>query len=172
MARSGQFDYNPAESKRLLASLGLKDGNGDGDLEDAREIPTFSLKTNSSNKMRIAMVNFIKDDFEKVGISVSPTPVDFNTLVTNLHSDFQYQAMLLGIQSGVPPDPSMMQNSGARRGLRLQWSMKQSKPYTPQDARIDHLMDAIIATHDSLSARKPITKSKRLRTNGLDDLAA
>ena len=32
-------DYNLAESKRLLASIGFKDGNGDGVLEDTRGNP-------------------------------------------------------------------------------------------------------------------------------------
>ena len=56
------------------------------------------------------MLNFIKADLAKVGINVITVPVDFNTLITNLRTDFQYDAMLLGLQSGVPPDPSMMQN--------------------------------------------------------------
>ncbi len=104
-------DYNPAEAKKLLAGMGWKDSNGDGIIEDARGNPvTFSLKTNSSNTTRIAMMNFIKADLAKVGINVITAPVDFNTLITNLRSDFQYQAMLLGLQSGVPPDPTMMQN--------------------------------------------------------------
>ena len=106
-----KFDYNLAEAKKLLAGMGWKDSNGDGIIEDARGNPvTFSLKTNSSNTMRIAMVNFIKDDLAKVGINVITAPVDFNTLITNLRIDFQYEAMLLGSQSGVPPDPAMMQN--------------------------------------------------------------
>ncbi len=33
---SSHYDYNVAESKRLLASLGFKDGNGDGVLEDTQ----------------------------------------------------------------------------------------------------------------------------------------
>ena len=66
-----RYDYNPAEAKRLLASLGWKDGNGDGVLEDARGNPiTFTLKTNSDNTLRIGMANFIKDDLAKVGINV------------------------------------------------------------------------------------------------------
>ena len=49
------YDYNLAESKRLLASLGYKDGNGDGIIEDPRGNPvTFQLKTNADNTMRVA----------------------------------------------------------------------------------------------------------------------
>ncbi len=153
-----KFDYNPAEAKKLLAGLGWKDGNGDGILEDTRGTPiTFSLKTNSSNNTRIAMMNFIKADLAKVGINVITAPVDFNTLITNLRSDFQYEAMLLGLQSGVPPDPAMMQNVWRSTGLTHSWFLTQAKPDTPQEARIDHLMDVILGTHD-LGERKKAYK--------------
>ena len=100
------YDYNVAESKRLLASIGFKDGNGDGVLEDTRGNPvSFQLKTNADNTMRVATANFIRDDLAKVGIRVILTPIDFNSLITNLRSDLQYEAILLGSQSGVPPDP-------------------------------------------------------------------
>ena len=64
---------------------------------------SFSLKTNSDNKMRVGMANFIRDDLAKVGIRVTLVPVDFNTLITNIRDDKQYDTMLLGLQSGVPP---------------------------------------------------------------------
>ena len=150
-----RFDYNPAEAKKLLAGMGWKDGNGDGILEDARGNPvTFSLKTNSSNTTRIAMLNFIKADLAKVGINVITSPVDFNTLITNLRSDFQYDAMLLGLQSGVPPDPTMMQNVWRSSGLTHSWFLAQAKPDTPQEARIDQLMDVILSTHDMAERKK------------------
>jgi peptide/nickel transport system substrate-binding protein len=149
-----RHDYNPAEAKRLLASLGWKDGNGDGVIEDTRgNAVTFLLKTNSSNTTRIAMMNFIKEDLAKIGINVVVSPVDFNTIITNLRSDFQYEALLLGLQSGVPPDPTMMQNVWRSSGLTHNWFVAQQKPDTPQEARIDQLMDVIVSTHD-LQERK------------------
>jgi peptide/nickel transport system substrate-binding protein len=149
-----KLDYNPDEAKKLLAGLGWKDRNGDGIIEDTRgNAVTFSLKTNSSNTTRIAMMNFIKADLAKVGINVITTPVDFNTLITNLRDDFQYDAMLLGLQSSAPPDPSMMQNVWRSTGATHSWFLKQVKPDTPQEARIDQLMDVIVGTHD-LAARQ------------------
>ena len=100
-------DYDVAEAKRLLASIGLKDANGDGLLEDAKGAPVaFQLKTNADNVMRVATANFIKDDLAKVGIRVTLTPMDFNSVITNLRNDLQYEAILLGSQSGVPPAPA------------------------------------------------------------------
>ena len=153
-----KFDYNPEEAKRLLVGMGWKDRNGDGVIEDARgNAVTFTLKTNSNNTTRIAMTNFIKEDLATIGINVVPAPIDFNTLITNLRSDFQYDAMLLGLQSGVPPDPSMMSNVWRSTGLTHSWFLSQAKPDTPQEARIDQLMDVIVGAQN-LSERQKAYK--------------
>ncbi len=153
-----RYDYNPDESKKLLASLGFKDGNGDGVLEDARGNPiTFTLKTNSDNTLRIGLANFVKDDLAKVGINVVLAPAEFNTIITNIRADFQYDALLLGLQSGVPPDPAMMQNVYRSSGLTHFWNLAQPKPETPEEARINQLMDEIISVQD-LNARKQAYK--------------
>jgi len=147
-------DYNLAESKKLLASLGWKDGNGDGVLEDQKGNPiSFALKTNSDNVLRVSLANFIRDDLAKVGIKVTLVPLDFNTLITNLRDDFQYDAILLGLQSGVPPDPGMGQNVWRSSGRTHQWNPQQPKPATPQEARIDALMDVIVSNPE-IEARK------------------
>jgi peptide/nickel transport system substrate-binding protein len=143
------YDYNPAEAKRLLAGIGLTDRDGDGVLEDRAGHPiSFTLKTNADNTMRVASANFVKDDLAKVGIRVVLTPVDFNTLITNLRSDFQYEAMLLGLQSGVPPSPASGQNVWRSTGETHAWFARQQKPATPEEARIDALMDEILTTQD------------------------
>jgi peptide/nickel transport system substrate-binding protein len=149
-----RYDYNPAEAKKLLAGLGFKDGNGDGMLEDPRGNPvSFTLKTNSDNTLRVGMGNFVKDDLAKVGIRVTLAPVEFNTLITNIRADFQYDAILMGLQSGSPPDPGMMQNLYRSSGITHFWNMAQPKPETPGEARIDALMDEIVSVQDP-AARK------------------
>ncbi len=152
------YDYNVEESKKLLASIGFKDGNGDGVLEDTRGNPvTFTLKTNSDNTLRVSLANFVKDDLAKVGINLVLAPSEFNTLVTNIRADYQYDAILLGLQSSVPPDPAMMQNLYRSSGLTHFWNMGQPKPETPGEARINQLMDEIVTVQD-LNARKKAYK--------------
>ena len=144
-----RHDYNPDEAKKLLAGLGFKDGNGDGVLEDPRGNPvSFTLKTNSDNTLRVALGNFVRDDLAKVGIKVALTPVEFNTLITNIRADHQYDAILLGLQSGIPPDPGMMQNVYRSSGMTHFWNMAQPKPETAEEARIDVLMDEIVTALD------------------------
>ncbi|HUR36022.1 MAG TPA: ABC transporter substrate-binding protein [Vicinamibacterales bacterium] len=153
-----RYDFNLEESKRLLAGLGWKDGNGDGVLEDsAGQAVSFTMKTNSDNKMRVGMANFIRDDLAKVGIKVTLVPVDFNTLVTNIREDKQYDTILLGLQSGVPPEPAMGQNVWRSSGRTHYWNISQPKPATPEEARIDKLMDTLVANPD-LPVRKQAWK--------------
>jgi len=148
------YDYNPAEAKKLLAGLGFKDGNGDGILEDPQGNPiSFTLKTNSDNTMRVGLGNFVKDDLAKVGIKVSLAPVEFNTLITNIRADFQYDAILMGLQSGIPPDPGMMQNVYRSSGMTHFWNIAQTKAETPEESRVDALMDQIVSVQDR-AARK------------------
>lgn len=150
-----RYDYNPEEAKRILAGLGFRDTNGDGVLEDrAANTLGFVLKTNSDNTLRVAMGNFIKDDLAKVGIRVTLAPVDFNTLITNIQADFQYGAILLGLQSAVPPDPGMMQNLWRSSGLTHFWNLTQAKAETPEEARIDQLMDDIMFNQDLDTRRR------------------
>lgn len=158
-----KYDHNPEEAKKLLASLKWTDRNGDGFVEDtAGNTVGFTLKTNSDNRVRVSMANFIRDDLAKIGIKVTLTPVDFNTLVVNLREDFQYEAILLGLQTGVPPDPGMGQNVWRSSGRTHYWNMQQPKPETPEEARIDALMDVIVGTPDLAKRQEAWREVERL----------
>ena len=150
-----RYDYNPVEAKRLFASMGWKDSNGDGVLEDTHGNPiTFTMKTNADNIIRVGMANFVKDDLAKVGIKVILTPIDFNTLITNLRSDLQYDSILLGLQNSVPPTPGNGQNVWRSSGESHEWFIKQHKPSTPEEARMDQLMNEILTTQDIAAQKK------------------
>ena len=151
-------DYDVAESKRLLASIGFKDANGDGVLEDTRGNPvTFQLKTNADNTMRVATANFIRDDLAKVGIRVILSPIDFSSLISNLRNDLQYEAILMGNQSGVPPDPANAQNFLRSSGLSHYFFVRQRKPSSAEEAQNDQLVDKLVTTLD-MTERKAIWK--------------
>jgi len=144
-----KHDYNPSEAKRLLAGLGFKDANGDGFLEDAHGHQiSFMLKTNSSNALRVSMANFIRDDLAKIGVRMTLTPIDFNTLISNVINDFQYEAILLGFQSAVPPTPFGGQNVWRSSGESHQWFIRQQKPATPAEARIDRALDEMLSSQN------------------------
>lgn len=144
-----KYDYDLDQAKKLIATFHWADGNGDGFLDDAGgHTIGFTIKTNSDNKIRVAMANFIRDDLAKIGVKVTLVPVDFNTLITNLREDFQYEAILLGLQSGVPPDPAQGQNVYRSSGQTHYWNIRQPTPESPEEARINSLMDVIVSTTD------------------------
>jgi len=139
------FDYDPAAAKAALDRLGWKDRNGDGVREDDLGHPIrFTIKTNGDNLVRKGMLTLIRDDLARVGIDVVPAMVDLNTLTTNLREDFNYEAMLLGLGSAVPPDPVMYANFLSSKGASHYWNVRQAHPATPAEARIDAL-DAELA---------------------------
>lgn len=143
------WDHDPEGAKAKLDALGYVDRDGDGVREDPQGNPIqFGLKTNSDNLVRIALCNLIADDLATIGIKVTLTPVDFNTLITNLRQDFQYDVILLGLQAGVPPDPAMGQNVWRSSGLTHFWNIKQPRPATAAEAEIDRLLDVNIQNSD------------------------
>ena len=106
------------------------------------------LKTNSSNALRVSMANFIRDDLAKIGMRMTLTPIDFNTLISNIIDNFQYEAILLGFQSSVPPTPFGGQNVYRSSGESHFWFIRQQKPATPEEARIDRALDEMLTTQD------------------------
>lgn len=147
-------DHDPEGAVRLLEGLGMKDRDGDGVREDASGHPVeFSLTTNADNPWRKEMVNLIRDDLAKVGVRVTPAPLDFNTLITRYRNDFQYDAILLGQGSAVPADPGMGQNVWRSSGATHYWRVRSPSPATPEEARVDELMARIVYTRDPAARR-------------------
>ena len=147
-------DLNPEAAKRLLDQIGLKDRNGDGVREDAAGHPvSFSIVYNADNKLRQAMATLLQDDLAKVGIKVTPSGLDFNTMVTKTRHEFDYDACLMGLGSAVPSDPGMGPNFWKSGGLTHYWDIGQPHPDTRAEARIDSLFQVGINTTD-LGARK------------------
>jgi len=156
-------DYDPEGAKRLLASIGMQDRNGDGVIEDARGNPVrFTIKTNSENDVRKAMINLIRDDLAKVGIAVSSAPTQFNALTTNLRQDFDYDAILLGLGSGIPPDPALSANVFRSSGLTHFWNIKQKRPETPEEARVDQLAEVVASSFDEAERRRAYAEIVRI----------
>jgi len=147
-------DLDPEGAKRLLDQLGLEDRNGDGVREDASgHDVAFSIVYNGDNKLRQGISTLLQDDLAKVGIKLTPTGMDFNTMVTKTRNEFDYDACLLGLGSAVPSDPGMGPNFWRSSGLTHYWDVGQPRPDTPAEARIDSLFQVNVSTTD-LAARK------------------
>ena len=147
-------DYDPEGAKQLLASIDMKDRNGDGVIEDAQgHDVAFTMITNADNRLRMSAASFLKADLAKVGVKLEPAGVDFNTLVTRTRSDFQYDACMLGLGSAVPSIPAMGGNFYKSSGLTHYWHVKQVTPGTPEERRMDELFERILSTPDPQQVR-------------------
>lgn len=148
-------DYDPEGARRLLAEIGMKDRNGDGVIEDAGgHKVSFTLKTNGDNATRVAMANFTRDDLAKVGIECTIQTLEMNSLLTNIRKDFDYQAMLLGYGSAVPPDPGMAPNVYLSRGTTHFWNLQQRRPETRGEAAMDSLIGVIMTQADPATRKQ------------------
>jgi ABC-type transport system substrate-binding protein len=79
-------------------------------------------------------------------------------MVVNQREAFRYEAMLGGLQSGVPPDPGMSQNVYRSSGPQHYWSVRQSRPETPAEERIDRLLAGNVGTLDDAERHRTWTE--------------
>jgi peptide/nickel transport system substrate-binding protein len=139
-ASLADYAYDLDTAKRLLDEAGYKDRDNDGVREDSEGNPIeFSLTTNAGNQVREKMCSILKEDWTKLGMRVNYRPLDFQTLVEKLDSNFDWDALLIGFTGTIEPNNSanFLRSSG---NLHF-WQPNQAEPATPWEAEIDQLLD-------------------------------
>ena len=143
-----KYPYDLTRARGLLYSIGYLDRDGDGWREDPEgNTIEFTLITNTGNDVRELIGNIIKDDMTKIGINMIFSPIEFNTLITKIDAEYDYECCLLGLTSG-DPDPSSGMSVWLSSGRMHQWYPDQETPSTEWEARIDSLMNLQITTLD------------------------
>lgn len=135
------YEYDLKKARRILESLGFKDRNADGWLEDPQgHTLEIVLLTNAGNKEREAIGNMIKEDLEKIGIKVIFRPIDFNSLVSRLTSPpYDWEAVIIGLTGSM--DPHFGRNVWHSSGTLHMWNPRQKSPQTQWERRVDELFD-------------------------------
>ncbi len=136
-----KFEYDLVKAKRLLESIGFKDIDGDGILEDPEGHDLeFTLLTNAGNKEREMIGTIIKEDLKKIGVRVHFQPVDFNSLVSRLTAPpYEWEAVIIGLSGSI--DPHFGRNVWHSSGTLHMWNPRQEKPVTEWEAKVDRLID-------------------------------
>lgn len=149
------YPYDTAKAKAMLDEIGLKDLNGDGlrDLPNGKTFE-FTIKTNVENKVRVSVANLIKNDFEKVGIKANINPIPFNSLITSLKTDFDYECVVMGWGSSVPPDPLGAKNVYLSHSEMHYWNAKSPKPIFDWEQEMDTIINTMSQTQDRASRQK------------------
>ena len=99
------YEFNPEQARELLESAGFEyRGNQLFDADGNRV--RFTLQTNVGNQIRESAGAQIKQNLEKIGITVDFQPIDFNALVGKMDATMDWEAIVLGFGAGVEPNSS------------------------------------------------------------------
>ena len=96
--------YNPDRAKELLLEAGFKYNNKGQLLDGDGNRVSFTLNTNSGNKIRESMGNQIEEDLEAIGIDVNFRTINFNVLIGKLDETLDWDCILLGFTGGNEPN--------------------------------------------------------------------
>jgi peptide/nickel transport system substrate-binding protein len=136
--------YDPEGAKRILASLGWTDRDGDGVLEDGKREFSLQLISLSGSATGKLLVQMVQAELKNIGVDVELVTLDGATGIQRLLSG-NYDAIYMGWDLDPDPDPYALFHSTQTppRGQNVVF-------YSNPEA--DRLMEA---------ARKELDRSKR-----------
>ena len=143
-----KYKYDKAGAEKLLDAAGWVKGT-DGIRSKNGVRFSFELNTNSGNKVRENLIVVMQQQWKEIGIEVTPRPIAFQTLVTQIRSTHTFQALVIGIASGdTDPDQTTLWTSkgigsGGLNGMQY------------KNPEVDRLMAEALTSTDR-AKRKPI----------------
>lgn len=134
-----KYPYNLEKARKELEKGGFS-WNDDGQLIDkeGRRVE-FNMVTNAGNTVREQIMNIIAPELRELGMKVNATPIEFNKMVNQLMSEWDYDTILIGLTGGVEPHSGS--NVWPSNGHLHMWNPQQEEPATEWEARIDELFD-------------------------------
>ncbi len=98
-----KYEYSLDKAKTMLV-LGGFSWNSEGKLVDKDgNVVKFILTTNAGNKVREGIGNILVENLKKLGMEVTFSPIDFNTLVQKLVVNGDWEAVIIGLTGGDEP---------------------------------------------------------------------
>jgi peptide/nickel transport system substrate-binding protein len=93
-----------AEARRILASKGWTDTDGDGILDKGGKPFRFTLLTNSGNQRRADASLLVQQAWKQIGVDAQLQQLEFNTFINGRLLKHDFQAALSGWTAGLTPD--------------------------------------------------------------------
>lgn len=138
-ASAPTYPHDRSKAQQLLASIGLRDGNGDGMLEDRAGRPArFSILVQAGHAIRERTVSALQEHFRSVGIGVDAVGLDIGAIVQRWMKG-DYDSVFHGFQ-GSATDPAMTHDFWLSSSPQHFWNPSQPVPATPWERRMDELM--------------------------------
>jgi peptide/nickel transport system substrate-binding protein len=145
--------HDPAQARRLLSELGLRDTNGDGVLETPTgDAASFTLLTQKGNTLRERGAVFIQEELRKVGLEVAVVTLEQPAVIDRLMKG-DYEAIFFGPQT-TDTDPAANLDFWLSSGAFHIWNPAQDTPATTWERQIDDLMRAQLAARDPAERRR------------------
>jgi peptide/nickel transport system substrate-binding protein len=146
-----EYQYNPGRALELLESAGfVRDSKGI--LRDWKNRRVeFDLSFPADVTIHSDNASIIVDELGKVGIKVNIRATDFQKLVEQLSSTYDWQTLMIGL--GTSLFPTQGSNVWPSNGNLHLWHLLQEKPFTDWEARVDYLYNEGSYTIDKDKAR-------------------
>lgn len=143
-----KYPFDKAKAEKMLDDAGWTKGSDGIRAKNGVKL-SFELNTNSGNKVREKLITIMQQQWHDIGVDVTPRPIAFQTLVTQLRSTHTFDVILLGIAFGdTDPDQTTLWTTSGIGSGGLN-GMQYSNP------QVDQLMADALKTTDR-SKRKPI----------------
>lgn len=140
------YTYDVDRARNLLASCGFSLGD-DGILRDEQGVKVeFDLSIQSTGTVVSDIAQIIADECRKAGVTVNVRQVDFQSLIGQLMSKYDWQSVIIGFSGGY--FPTQGSNVWLSSGNLHLWNPLQKTPATKWEARVDELFRKASCTVD------------------------
>jgi peptide/nickel transport system substrate-binding protein len=149
-----RFDYDPEKARALLAEAGWQPG-GDGLLvKDGRPFQ-FTILTNQGNDLRVRTAEIIQRRLREIGVKVEIRTVEWAAFIKEFIDKGQFEAVILGWNTGLDPDQYDIWNSTKTRSGELNFIHY-------QNPEVDALLDEGRHTFDREKRRRAYFKLQEI----------
>ena len=153
--------HDPTRARRLLASLGLRDGDGDGQLESRDGRPArFSLLTTKGNSLRERAAQFLQEELRKVGLGVDVVTLELPAVIDRVTRG-EYDGAYFGLNAS-DTDPASNLDFWLSSGAFHAWNPNQRAPATDWEHQIDDLMQRQVTALSLAERRKLFSDVQRV----------
>ena len=146
------YPYDAAKARQLLASLGMRDRDADGILDDSSGRPVrFSILLRQGHTIRERIASVLQQNFRDVGVGVDLVGIDIGGIGQRWQKS-DYDGIFHGFDTS-STDPAMNLDFWLSSSHQHFWNPSQPSPGTAWERRIDELMHQQIAA-SSLAERQ------------------
>ncbi|MCR4404146.1 MAG: ABC transporter substrate-binding protein [Candidatus Acetothermia bacterium] len=150
------YPFNLAQARSLLDQIGLRDTDGDGVREFPAGFPRpgapvqFNILTVQGSSVLTSDALIFSDDLTKLGLKVTVTPVNFNTLVDRLIGSFPPDYQVARISLGGGGDPNLLRDIYSSQGELHFWKFSDGLGWDVPDwqKEVDRLLEEQATTAD------------------------